>query len=372
MIAIDTVLVKLASRCNLNCDYCYVYNMGDDAWRAQPKRMDDATVDALAGQLGRLITAQRRPLSVVFHGGEPLLIGASRFEGVCHTVRAAVGSDSGLHLQTNGLLLDDGVIDICVRYDVGISISLDGPARVHDAHRADRAGRGSHTRVTAAIGKVLAHPTGADLLSGLLAVIDLAADPSEVYHHLKATGTPSIDLLYRDGNHDALPPGKSSPQSTEYGEWMSRLLDVYLDDPAPIRVRVLDDMLRLMLGGISRKEGVGTADYGILVVDTDGTITKNDTLKSAEAGDRFSRPPSILVDDLSEFVASAGFLSYHASQRPSAAECLSCSELAVCGGGMPTHRWSSARGLANPSVFCADQKVLIARMRGRVGLDAAA
>ena len=37
MIAIDTVLVKLASRCNLDCDYCYVYRMGDDAWRLQPK-----------------------------------------------------------------------------------------------------------------------------------------------------------------------------------------------------------------------------------------------------------------------------------------------------------------------------------------------
>ena len=31
---IDTVLLKVASRCNLDCSYCYVYNMGDEAWRA--------------------------------------------------------------------------------------------------------------------------------------------------------------------------------------------------------------------------------------------------------------------------------------------------------------------------------------------------
>ena len=56
MITIDTVLVKLASRCNLNCDYCYVYQMGDESWRNQPKRMTGGTVEALASALGSLVT----------------------------------------------------------------------------------------------------------------------------------------------------------------------------------------------------------------------------------------------------------------------------------------------------------------------------
>ena len=49
-------------------------------------------------------------------------------------------------------------------------------------------------------------------------------------------------------------------------------------------------MLRLIMGGKSNKEGVGTTDYGILVIDTDGSINKNDTLKVArKAADRFDR-----------------------------------------------------------------------------------
>ena len=372
MIVIDTVLVKLASRCNLNCDYCYVYHMGDGSWRNQPKRMLEGTVLALADQLSHLIAEQERPLSVVFHGGEPLLIGAAQFERTCDIMRSRIGTGSGLHLQTNGLLLTDAIIDICARYDVGISISLDGPVGVHDRHRVDHAGRGSHAEVVAALQRVLAHPKGDELLSGLLAVIDLEADPAEVYEFLKSTGTPSIDLLYRDGNHDTLPPGKASFASTEYGAWMCRLLDAYLADPAPIRVRVLDDMLRLILGGRSRKEGVGTADYGILVIDTDGSVAKNDTLKSADGADRFDRVQSVLTDDLSAFVASTAFADYHASQRPAAVECASCPNLGVCGGGMPTHRWSAISGLDNPSIFCADQKLLIARMRERAGLSEAA
>ena len=44
--AIDTVLVKTASRCNLNCTYCYVYNLGDDGWKSQPRRMSSEVLEA--------------------------------------------------------------------------------------------------------------------------------------------------------------------------------------------------------------------------------------------------------------------------------------------------------------------------------------
>ncbi|MGA9580762.1 MAG: cyclophane-forming radical SAM/SPASM peptide maturase YhhB [Allosphingosinicella sp.] len=368
---IDTVLVKLASRCNLDCDYCYVYNMGDDAWRRQPKLMSLELIDALGRGLARLIVAQNAPLSVVFHGGEPLLMGPARFEAICAAIRAHVGPEIGLHVQTNGVLLTDGVIDVCERYDVGISISIDGPAQVHDRHRVTRTGRGSHAAVLAAIARLAAHRAGGTLFSGLLCVIDLAADPAEVYRFLKATGAPSIDFLYRDGNHDQLPVGKTHRDSAEYGTWMAQLLDVYLGDPAPIRVRVLDDMLRLLLGGHAVKEGIGENAFGILVVDTDGTVAKNDTLKSAASGDRFSGSWSV-QDGLDALVASAEFAAYHRSQSPSAAACIACTDLAICGGGMPTHRWSAERGLDNPSVFCADQKLLIGQMRARIGCRDAA
>lgn len=365
MIAIDTVLVKLASRCNLNCDYCYVYNMGDDAWRSQPKLMALDTVEVLARHLSALVAAQGRPLSVVFHGGEPLLIGAARFDQICSVLRHRLPQPVGLHVQTNGLLLTNAVIDVCARQDVGISISMDGPPQVHDRHRPDLRGRNSHASVMAAIRRVQAHSTGGTLLTGLLSVIDLEADPAEVYAFFKDIGTPSVDFLYRDGNHDNLPIGKSSAMSTEYGEWMVRLLDVYLADPAPIRIRVLDDMLRLILGGRAVKEGVGQDDYGILVVETDGTITKNDTLKTAAGTDRFEDVWTVR-DDLTRLVSSDAFVRYHREQQPSAASCTSCPALSICGGGMPTHRWSDARGLDNPTVFCADQMHLIAHMRERI------
>ena len=41
----DSLVIKVASRCNLNCSYCYVYNKGDSGYKTQPKVMSPLVVD---------------------------------------------------------------------------------------------------------------------------------------------------------------------------------------------------------------------------------------------------------------------------------------------------------------------------------------
>lgn len=363
MTVIDTVLLKVASRCNLNCTYCYVFNMGDTGWERQPKRLGDVVAERIVEQLGDLYRYQGRPFSIVLHGGEPLMLGRDRLEALFSALHEEIPA-CGLHLQTNGTLLDDRMLDLCARFGVGISISLDGPEAVTDRFRVDHKGKGSFQRVLKAVERIRRHPKARQLFSGLLAVVDPETNAREIYDFFKDTGTPSVDFLYRDGNHDQLPFGKASFESTEYGRWMCDLIDAYLADPTPPRIRVVDDMIKLLLGGAARKEGVGLSDYGIMVIDTDGTISKNDTLKSTtNAGDVFSENWSVVRDRLVDVVRSREFRDYHSSQRPISSVCRTCADLAVCGGGMPTHRFSAERGLDNPSVFCSDQKMVVARLR---------
>src|SRR5579871_5540274 len=242
---IDTVLLKTASRCNLNCSYCYVYNMGDEGWRSQPKLMSPAVTEAVLEQLGLLSYSQERPVSVVMHGGEPLLLGLDAMSHLVQGLRGHLRGDAGIHIQTNGVLLTDDFIDLFAEHDVGISISFDGPS--HDVKRLDRRGRGSHDRVLAAIDRLREHPAGGPIFAGLLAVVDPFSEPAAVYGAMKATGAPSFDFLYRDGNHVTLPFGKASAASSEYGAWMVGLAEEYLADPDPPRIRILDDLMRLIL-----------------------------------------------------------------------------------------------------------------------------
>ena len=65
-----------------------------------------------------------------------------------------------------------------------------------------------------------------------------------------------MDFLLQDGNHDRLPPGKSHFTTTEYGDWLVRLFDLYLSDKSSVPIRIFDDLVKLYLGGSSQKEGL--------------------------------------------------------------------------------------------------------------------
>ncbi len=359
---VDTVLLKVASRCNLDCGYCYVYHMGNESWRSQPKLLTDEVRGLVAGQLGVLMRDEGRPFSVVLHGGEPLLLGPARLGELFAALRGELGRGCGISVQTNGVLISEDILDLCEVHDVTLSVSLDGPAEVHDRFRVDRRQKPSHARVVAGVERLKRHASSSYLFSGVLAVIDPSSDPITVYQYFKTLGVPSVDFLYRDGNHSSLPYGKVSAGSVEYGRWIGAILDQYIVDPAPFRIRMLDDMIKLLLGGAGVKEGVGLTDYGILVIDTDGSVKKNDTLKSSPLGDGFDAAWSIRTHTLSAIAKSAEFRAYHVAQRPTSLICEACPVLRVCGGGMVTHRYKDGSGYDNPTVFCADQKTLIAQM----------
>ena len=182
-----------------------------------------------------------------------------------------------------------------------------------------------------------------------------------------------MDFLLQDGNHDRLPPGKAHFTSTEYGQWLIRLLDLYLADPSPVPIRVVDDIIKLCLGGTSRKEGRGKGRHGILIVETNGEVRKNDTLRASfEGADRFRRRWNVTTTSLSSVLSSQEYIAYTDMQVPASSDCRSCDLLDICGGGMPLYRWSTARGYDNSSVYCHDHAVFIRHAVARLhelGLD---
>lgn len=357
---LDTVLLKVASRCNINCSYCYVYNQGDTSWRRMPKYMSAGVADDVIRQLARLYDDQRHPFAVVLHGGEPLLLPRPILVTLLKGLATRLPSLCSRSIQTNGVLVDDDLLELCLRTGTTLSVSLDGPAEVHDAFRVGFDGSGTYSRTTAGIARIQRHPQAHRIFTGVLSVVDPRSDASQAYKFFKSLRVPSIDFLFKDGNYAKLPLGKSTVNSTEYGRWLATMWDSYINDLDPPRIRILDDFARLLLGGKSFKEGCGQAVYGIAIIDTDGSITKNDTLKSTYNGaDRFENTWSISTSRLSEVAGSLEFIQYSQLQHPTSSVCQECSLLSVCGGGMPLSRWHPKTGLNNPSIYCADYKLVI-------------
>lgn len=356
---VDTVLLKVASRCNLNCRYCYIYHSPDSGWRQQPGRMSIPTIDAVVSRLSKFRKQAECDFAIVLHGGEPLLLGKAKLDRLLSNLRSGLGKTTTIAMQTNGVLLDDDHLAILAQTHTLTAVSIDGPSVVNDKYRLDLHNRSSFARTIAAIERLKRHPQSRDFFRGVLAVVDPRSDPVEVYSFFKQLDVPSVDFLFRDGNHDRLPEGKQSFYSTEYGHWMSRIWELYVSDPNPTPIECLDNLVRQLLGKNSKKEGAGETDFGILVVETDGTIAKNDTLKNSYDGaDQFHEQWSVHTHSILDIAKSEEYRRYRSNQRTQHKACLECPLLRVCGGGMQLHRWSNAAGYDNPSIYCNDQKFL--------------
>jgi uncharacterized protein len=368
-------LFKVHSRCNLACDYCYVYTNVDQSWRAQPRTMSSETVRAAARRVAEHASAWSLPsIEVVLHGGEPLLAGPDHVEFVVSAVRSAVRRATSVRfgVQTNGLLLDGAMLDLLARLDVRVGVSLDGD-RAANRRRRFADGRDSFDAVAAAIER-LRKPRHRHLYSGLLATVDVRSDPVAVYEGLLAFEPPRIDLLLPLGNWTNRPPSRDDGDATPYGDWLVRVFDRWYDAPtgAPTTdVRRFSAIMSLLLGGRSGVEsvGLGAADY--VTVDTDGSIQQSDELKTVADG-MVGTGLTVHRDSFDAALAHPGVAARQRGTDALADECRRCPIVRVCGGGLYATRYRAPDGFRNPSVYCADQRRLIDHIRERMAADLAA
>ncbi len=142
---VKALCLHVAHTCNLNCSYCFASQGKYHGERAVMSfEVGKQALDFLIARSG-----SRRNLEVDFFGGEPLM----NFEVVkrlveyARSVEKAYGKNFRFTLTTNGLLIDDEVIDFANRECSNVVLSLDGRKEIHDRFRVDYAGRGSWDRI---------------------------------------------------------------------------------------------------------------------------------------------------------------------------------------------------------------------------------
>jgi uncharacterized protein len=123
--------------------------------------------------------------------------------------------------------------------------------------------------------------------------------------------------------------------------------------------------MHLMLGGASGSEIVGIAPAQMVVIETDGSIEQEDTLKAAYAG-AAATTLHVDRDPLDAALMLPEIAARQIGVRALAAQCRACPVRSVCGGGLYSHRYDEGTGFLNPSVYCPDLFALIRHIRGRV------
>ena len=127
---VHEVHLEVSDSCNLQCNYCY--------YVSKKKKVEDFPLSQLERIIRQLFCRSCEDVNIVFHGGEPLLRSAEWYKEACDIITSLAHEYQKkvrFQLQTNGTLLSERHVDVFQKYNVIVSVSLDGPAIIHNAVR---------------------------------------------------------------------------------------------------------------------------------------------------------------------------------------------------------------------------------------------
>ncbi len=151
---IKALCLHVAHTCNLNCSYCFASQGKYHGKRALMSfEVGKQALDFLVAHSG-----SRRNLEVDFFGGEPLMNWdvVKDLVAYARSIEGAAGKHFRFTLTTNGMLIDDDVIEFANKEMSNVVLSLDGRKEVHDRFRVDYNGKGSWEPIVPKFQKLVA------------------------------------------------------------------------------------------------------------------------------------------------------------------------------------------------------------------------
>jgi uncharacterized protein len=353
-------IFKICERCNLDCPYCYMYNLGDTSFKKRPALMSDTTFDAAIEEIRRYTAVHQIDRIFIFlHGGEPLLVKKGRFARFLSRIneRLADVTDVSVHVQTNGTLIDEEWVTLFHAYQIGVGVSMDGPPEVHNKFRVSLTQSGTYNNTFHGLKRLSTYQRPC-----VLCVIDPCSDSIRTFQHFLSLGIKRMDFLLPDYNHSAPPPFHQE----QLLNYLVSLFDYWfsIDDPE-IEIRFFLAIIRAIVGGKTGVDALGVHPISEVVIESDGNMQPLDMLRTCKNGiaetDCF-----VGRDGIDKLRSEPIFIAQLENQNLLPGKCTQCDLYRVCGGGFMPHRYSNERGFSNPSVYCETLYRLITHVNSRI------
>lgn len=356
--------------CNLDCSYCFFLSK-DLLWDAGKQAMSHEVLDAFVRNY--LDSQPDGVVTLAWQGGEPTLRGLDFFkEAVALAESYRRPRQTVEHsIQTNGTLLDDAWGAFLAEQKFLVGISFDGPPRLHDAYRVNKAGRGSYELVRRGWDVLTRHQVERNVLCTVNAAN--AAHPLEVYRHFRddlgaqflqfipvveRVATPQLPeaeagwvdaegrrLLYSQTGDAAT--SRSVP-AEQWGIFLSTIFDEWVGrDVGEVFVQHFDTALAALFGRYSlcvHAPQCGTA----LTVEHHGDVYSCDHY--VEPGYKLG---NLLSDSLTDMVTSPFQRDFGRTKADLPRQCRECDVRWACHGGCPKDRFAmTADGEPGLNVLC--------------------
>jgi uncharacterized protein len=358
-----TMVMKATRLCNLRCTYCH-------SWREGPNQVMTFLVLARTVRDALRIADVHR-VDFVWHGGEATLLPPSfyrkalwlqeQFRRSGQTVCNAV--------QTNGTRLSDEWLAFLRRYSIGVGVSLDGPAEIHDRRRVDSTGRGTSARVR----EGLDHLRNAGIRNaGVLMVVDeeiCELGAAQLLAYLLESGIERVALLnvLAPNTRQSECDGGAYLPLPRFVEFLCELFRLWW--PAhkdELRIRELDELVDQLKGGPPQTcVFAGNCFGGYLTIEPTGEVSACDKY----IGDATFHFGSVLETSLADIQASVQLKAVRALNEREVHQMIDCPWFSLCHGGCPHDRYTGARRLPGFDASCCGFAPLLSEISSVVTPD---
>ena len=334
------ILVKpRGSICNLGCHYCY-YLKKDQLYPGADFRMSETLLEEYTRQY--LASQPSSEVTFAWQGGEPALMGLDFYRKAVELQARyrPAGAVIQNTFQTNGVLLDEAWCDFFLANDFLVGLSIDGPRRLHDAYRQDKAGRPTFEAVWRALQLLQKKQVRFNTLTCVSAANVSSA--LEVYRFLRdevgSAYIQFIPIVERDNENGYQAGSRLTGRSVDGLQYAAFLIEVFdewvRNDVGRTFVQVFDATLSAWVGqppGLCIfEETCGQA----LALEFNGDLYACDHFVEPRyhLGNITARPLEKLVQ--APFQARFGL----EKRQGLPAYCLACEVRFICNGGCPKDR----------------------------------
>lgn len=340
---VDQFIFKVTGKCNLACQYCYYLNNHHDAWNVN---FDPNNFDTLF----RNYKAYNDRLKIVWHGGEPLLVGIEFYKKALAAAKAH-GITLQNSIQTNGVLLDDAWCDFFAEHDFTVGLSLDGPKEIHDRHRVMRNNGSSYDAAINAISLLQKRK----MKYGVLAVISPTESGLEVFNHFLELGIDNMDfilpIITREGEEE-------EQNILECANYLSEVLNewIRLDDPN-IKIRFLKNIIFALIGQKPMHCVLRNSCNKYITIEPNGDVGLCEKTKVINM-DFYKTGLNVVTHDFHTIEKAVKEKLSGCSFNKISKECLDCTLVNICNNGCPVSRYEQDK-FGNKSIYCNLYKSLI-------------
>lgn len=363
---INCIFLKPTLCCNLKCDYCYSYLKLDKS--RLENVMSLSTIERVISEYMKTAVADNHQnINLVWHGGEPLLVGLDFFKKCIEIEKRYAKSRIKInnYIQTNGVLVDEKWAKFFKENGFSVGVSIDGPRKVNDLHRNDEKGKSNFNSILKGI-KILQEkgvPTGA------LSVITEKnyIYVNEIFNFFQELGLPLVDftpcLYYRD---DSL---NLSPTPEHFGEFLIAIFDLWKANPKKFNITFLDDLSKKVKeykGNIQEPYTTNCELSGQcgrqLTIMPNGDVYPCECLINID----YMKLVNINESTLSEILKSDSFENFKRIVNQLNESCFKCKYFKICKGGCLHRRLPERTTIAGKDYHCQSKKMIIEHILGRV------